>query len=222
MRRIAIAVDGPAGAGKSTIAGKIADKLGILYMDTGAMYRAVTLYIIRNGLDINDFDGIRKLIEDMDINICDNSIYLNGEDVSNEIRLQDVNNLVSPVSAIPFIREKLVILQRKIACNKSVIMDGRDIGTNVLKDADIKIYLTASVEERAERRYNELKKKGVNVNYEVIKQGIIERDRIDSTRETDPLKIADDALVIDTTGKSIEDVSIEILDLIKKRWENAV
>lgn len=222
MKTIAVAIDGPAGAGKSTIARLVASKLGILYIDTGAMYRAVTLYIIRSKTDINNLENIKKIIDEIDINISHYRVYLNGEDVSEEIRSPEVNLLVSEVSAIPCVREKLVDLQRKIASYNSVIMDGRDIGTNVLKDADIKIFLTASIEERARRRHLEEIQKGRDVDYETIRQQISERDKFDSSREINPLKKAPDALVIDSTSETIESVVDKILDIIKKRWYDAV
>jgi len=217
MKNISIAIDGPAGAGKSSIAKAVAEKLGILYIDTGAMYRAVTLSIIRNHINLEDMESIKCLIEKIDIYIENNKIYLNGEDVTEEIRTQEVNKLVSPVSAVNCIRKKLVELQRKMASKDSVIMDGRDIGTNVLIDADIKIFLTASVDERARRRYTELKEKGYEVDYESIKQDIYIRDKRDSSRAVNPLKKAEDALLIDTTYISIEDVIDEILNIVKER-----
>lgn len=217
MKNISIAIDGPAGAGKSSIAQAVAEKLDILYIDTGAMYRAVTLSIIRNHINLEDMESVKCLIEKIDISIKNNKIYLNGEDVTEKIRTQEVNKLVSPVSAVPCIREKLVELQRKVASNNSVIMDGRDIGTNVLINADIKIFLTASVDERARRRYKELKGKGYEVDYESIKQDIYVRDKNDSSRAVNPLKKAEDALLIDTTCISIEDVIDEILSIVKER-----
>lgn len=216
MRSIAIAIDGPAGAGKSTIAKLVADRLGILYIDTGAMYRCVTLSILERNIRLHNEAEIRKILNDMEIHFTGNRIFLNSEDVTEKIRLQEVNNLVSTVSAIPFVREKLVEIQRNIASDNNVIMDGRDIGTHVLKDANVKIFLTASIEERAKRRYMQSKSNGDNIDYDIIKQGICDRDRIDSTREVNPLRKADDAIVVDTTSKSIEAVVEEILDIIKK------
>lgn len=217
MRNIVIAIDGPAGAGKSTIARIIADKLKILYIDTGAMYRAVTLEIIRKSIKLEDIDKIRELIDKIEIELKDNKVYLNREDVTEEIRQQQVSNLVSPVSAIKDVRKKLVELQREMASNNSVVMDGRDIGTNVLKSANVKIFLTASVEERAKRRYTEMVNKGYKVELETIKSEIIMRDKIDSSREINPLKKAEDAIVIDTTDKNIENVVEEIICIVKKR-----
>lgn len=216
MVKITIAVDGPAGAGKSTIAKTVAQRLGVLYIDTGAMYRAVTLSIIRNHIDLSNIHDVEKLVESLDVFINSDRVFLNGEDVTAYVRTDEINKLVSQVSTIPFIRNKLVELQRNMALNNSIIMDGRDIGTNVLVNAKYKIFLTASVDERAKRRYMELKKKGYEVDYSVIKQDICRRDEIDSSREINPLTQADDALVIDTTCKTIEDVVDEILNIVKK------
>lgn len=222
MKKITVAVDGPAGAGKSTIARAVAEMLGILYIDTGAMYRAVTLKVIRDNIDVNNIIFIKNILDNINIVLKGDRVFLDGEDVSKEIRGQDVNNLVSKVAAEPIVREKLVELQRDIARNTSVIMDGRDIGTNVLKDADIKIYLTAEVEERARRRFHELENKGYDVDFESIKNDIVKRDEIDSRREKDPLRAADDAITVDTTGKSIKNVTDEIFDIIKKRWDDVL
>lgn len=222
MKKIAIAVDGPAGAGKSTIAREVAKRLGITYIDTGAMYRAVALNVLRNNVDINDDIQINRLIDQTDIAIKDGRVYLNGEDVSGKIRDREISSLSSPVSAIPYVRKKLVEMQRKLAQCQSVIMDGRDIGTNVLKDADIKIFLTASIDERSKRRYLELKNKGSDVDLESVKSEIIKRDETDRNRKINPLRPADDAMIIDTTGRGVEDVINEILDIIKARWDDAL
>lgn len=211
-----IAIDGPAGAGKSTIARIIAERLGFLYIDTGAMYRAVTLYMIENDISIDDINKITRLMDCMDIRLNNSSIFVNGRDITDEIRSQKVNKLVSPVSAIPEVREKLVELQRNIASENSVVMDGRDIGSNVLKDADVKIFLTASVEERARRRCQEMVQKGVNVDLNIIIKDISIRDKADSERKLNPLIKADDAVVVDTTGKSIDEVVEIILGIIEE------
>lgn len=222
MSEIAIAIDGPAGAGKSTIARIIAGRLNITYIDTGAMYRAVTLFIMRKGIKLEDVDRIKESMESINIKLRDDRVYLNEEDVTEEIRLQEVGGNVSLIAAMPVVREKLVELQRHMADNDSVVMDGRDIGSNVLKNAGVKIFLTASIEERAKRRYTEMVGKGYEVDFESIKSEIILRDKIDSEREFNPLIKAHDAIVVDTTGKSIETVVEEILFIIKARWEGAV
>ncbi|SKA83185.1 cytidylate kinase [Caloramator quimbayensis] len=216
MKNIVIAVDGPAGAGKSTISKIVAERLNIEYIDTGAMYRAITLKIIRKGIGLEDIDSIKKLLNETHIDFINGRIYLDEEDVSEDIRKIEVSSKVSDVAAMPFVRGKLVELQRNMASLKSVIMDGRDIGTNVLKDANIKIFLTASVDERAKRRYKEMIEKGNDVTFEDICRDIENRDRIDSTREVNPLKKADDAVEIDTTSKSIDDVVNEIISIVKK------
>lgn len=219
MKKFSIAIDGPAGAGKSTIAKIIAQRLKIEYIDTGAMYRAITLKAIRRGINISNIYEIIDLLNETDINFMNGRVYLDGEDVSEEIRLPEIGRFVSQVAAIKEVREKLVAIQRNIAKNKSVIMDGRDIGTNVLKDADIKIFLVASVEERAKRRYKELLEKGIEVSYDDIVKEIEKRDHIDSTREVNPLKKADDAIVVNNTNKSLEEVVEEILNIVYKKVE---
>lgn len=217
MKKLSVAVDGPAGAGKSSVARIVAEKLGLTYIDTGAMYRAVALCMVKNGIDIKDLNGIENILNFIDIDLKDGKVYLNGEDVSLAIREQEISRLSSPVSAIPQVRKRLVEMQRKMAEETSVIMDGRDIGTNVLKDADVKIFLTASCEVRAKRRYNELKAKGYDVKLETIMQDIKIRDAADSNREVDPLRVAPDAVIVDTTDMSFDDVVEKILSIIHKR-----
>lgn len=214
--KISIAVDGPAGAGKSTISKIIAERLNINYIDTGAMYRALTLKILRKGIDIKDKEGIIGLLKNTTIDFKDRHIFLDEEIVDEEIRTSDVSRNVSEVSKIKEVRERLVQLQREIASNKSVIMDGRDIGSHVLPDADYKFYLTASIEERGIRRYKEIKKKDKRVSLENIIREIELRDKIDSTREISPLIKCDDAFQIDTTNKSIDEVVDEIIKIIEK------
>lgn len=216
MKKFAIAVDGPAGAGKSTISKLVAQKLGIEYIDTGAMYRAITLKLINNNVNFGDFDNVKKIVENTKVELVNGRVLLDGDDVSEEIRMPYVSTRVSEVAAMPIVRERLVYLQRLMAENTSVIMDGRDIGTNVLKNAEIKIFLTASVEERANRRYIEMQNKGVDITFEEICEDIRKRDTIDSTREVNPLRQAEDAILVDTTGKSIEEVVDEIISIIKK------
>lgn len=215
MSRLVIAVDGPAGAGKSTISKIIAKRLNIEYIDTGAMYRAVTLKLLRDGIEMGNDRLIENALENIEIELLNGRVILNGEDVSEEIRMPYISSNVSEVSAKAQVRKKLVELQRRMALVQSVIMDGRDIGTNVLKDANYKIYLTASVEERGERRYKELLEKGLKVDLQGICRDIENRDSYDMNREINPLRRAEDAILVDTTGKSINEVVEEILEIIR-------
>lgn len=215
MEYIQIAIDGPAGAGKSTIAKKIAKCLDITYIDTGAMYRALTYKVLVNNVDIYNEEEIIKLARESDIKFFQENIYLDNQKVNEEIRSIEVNKNVSYVAKIREVRLILVNLQRKIALDQDVIMDGRDIGTHVLPNARLKIFLTASVEERATRRYTELKGKCNDISFNEIKKDIINRDKIDSERISAPLVKAEDAIVIDTTGLSIDDVVEKIVDLLR-------
>lgn len=219
-RKIVIAIDGPAGSGKSTTAKLLACKLGYKYIDTGAMYRAVTLYWLRKKLPLDEM-VVCSLLGEITINLStqNNSlrIYLNGEDVSEEIRLPEVTKYVSPISTFSCVREYLVEQQRKIGMDGGVVMDGRDIGTVVFPDAELKIYLVASVEERIRRRLNELKQKGVELSEAEVRKQIVERDRIDSTREHSPLRKAEDAIEIDTTNLTIEEQVEKIYQLALER-----
>lgn len=219
MKYINIAIDGPSGAGKSTIAKKIASDLGFLYIDTGAMYRAIGLYMYQNQIDSHDVECIISSLTNIQISLkhIDNvqHIYLNGEDVSTQIREHIISKYASDVSAIPEVRAFLLNLQRSLAKENNIIMDGRDIGTVILPDADIKIYLTASSEDRARRRYLELIEKGQKVEFEQILLDVIERDRNDMNRSEAPLRQAEDAILVDTTGNDLEE-SIQILKSIIK------
>lgn len=215
--RLVIAIDGPAGAGKSTIAKKIAKILKLEYIDTGAMYRALTLKAIEEGVDPEDTEAILELIESTSIYFKDNHIYLDGTRVDEEIRQNIVSRNVSKIAKIKEVREKMVELQRELAKSGSVIMDGRDIGTIVLPDANYKFFVTASVEERARRRYKELIESNQKVTYDQVLSQIKERDRIDSTREISPLQKSPDAYEIDTTNKTIEQCVDEIVDIIEGR-----
>jgi len=206
MKNISIALDGPAGAGKSTVAKRIAEKNSLTYIDTGAMYRAITLKILNCGIDIQDEKAIEKILSETKIDIEGTHIFLDDRQVTDEIRRPEVDQFVSHVAKIPIIRKRLAEIQRKIAENKNVVMDGRDIATAVLPNATYKFFLTASIEERAERRYLELKKKGFEVTLEKIQEEIKNRDKIDMEREIAPLRKAEDAILIDTTGKTIEEV----------------
>jgi len=218
--QIAVAIDGPVGAGKSTVAKLIAKKLGIIYVDTGAMYRSVGLYAVRKGIETTDAEKLREIIDEinLDVEIINGvqNIFMNGENVSDLIRTPEISMAASNVSAVVEVRNKLVDIQRNLSKSKSVIMDGRDIGTVVLPNADTKIYLTASPEERAERRFKELKNKGSNVTYQEVYDDLVLRDRNDSTRAASPLKAADDAIILDTTGMSLDEVVNESIKLINK------
>ena len=211
-----IAIDGPAGSGKSTIAKLIADDLGLVYLDTGAMYRLVTLKALNDGI-LGDLEKIEEMLNNLNIDIRGNRFYLDDIDVSEEIRKPVVSENVSDIAVIREVREKMVDLQRKLSKSKSVILDGRDIGTVVFPNADVKIFLVADAKERANRRHKELIEKGENVRIEEIYENILKRDEIDSTRKESPLKKAEDAIEVDTTSKNIEEVKNEILKIIKKK-----
>lgn len=222
MKNIQIVIDGPAGAGKSTIAKKIASALGFIYIDTGAMYRAVGLKALLCGLDTkNDELSVERLMDDISIKIEHGAdgqhILLDGKDVTPDIRTPKVSIAASNVSAFPTVRKKLAALQRTLAQKDNIIMDGRDIGSYVLPDARIKIFLTASVEERAKRRFNELLEKGENVLYADVLSDIAYRDKNDSERKLAPLKIPEDALVIDTTGNTLEQSIKLVTEAIRER-----
>ena len=212
-----IAIDGPAGAGKSTIAKEIAKRKGVIYVDTGAMYRAMALYLYRKGIAPDDTKAIESACElaDISIDYVDGAqvVLLDGENVNGLIRTQEVSNMASVSSANPKVREKLVALQQKLAGEKTVVMDGRDIGTVVLPDANTKIYLTASSAVRAKRRYDELVEKGEPCNLEVIEREIKERDERDMNREISPLKQAEDAILIDSSELTVEEVSEKIISI---------
>lgn len=215
MRNISVALDGPAGAGKSTIAKIIAEKKNLTYIDTGAMYRAITLKILSLGINLEDVKQIEYILSQSTIDIDEKNIFLDGHLVNDEIRKPKINRSVSHVAKIPIVRIKMVELQRKIASNKNVIMDGRDIGTYVLPQATYKFYLTASIEERAKRRFDELVSKGFHITFEEVRKEIINRDKTDMEREFAPLKQSKDAVMIDTTGKTINQVVEEILFYLK-------
>ena len=215
-----IAIDGPAGSGKSTISKLVAKDLNLIYLDTGAMYRMFTLKLLNEKVSFEDKKKIEELLQNLNINIDKESFFLDGKDVSEEIRKSDVSQNVSKVAAIKEVREKMVDLQRKFSQSKDVILDGRDIGTVVFPNADIKIYLVADLKERAERRYREMLEKGQKVSFEEIYKNIADRDKLDSTREITPLKKAVDAVEVDTTAKSIEEVKKEILNIYKIQLVN--
>lgn len=214
-----IAIDGPAGAGKSTIAKTIAKKLEFIYVDTGAMYRAMALYFIRNGIDPLDENAINAACADVHVGIAYENgaqqVLLNGENVTGLIRTEEVGNMASKTSAYPTVRATLLDLQRDLAKKADILMDGRDIGTNVLPDADLKIYLTASSGVRARRRYDELIEKGEKADLDQIEKDIIIRDKQDMEREIAPLKQAEDAVLVDSSDMTIE----EVVDCIMKEFE---
>ena len=220
-----IAVDGPAGAGKSTIAKAVAAKLGFIYVDTGAMYRAMALYFLRQGIGKEEEAAISAACGQVEITIRyedgSQQVLLNGENVSSQIRNEEVGNMASATSVYLPVREKLVQLQQELAKTANVIMDGRDIGTCVLPDAQAKVYLTASSAVRAKRRYDELKEKGVMCNLEEIEQDIIERDYRDMHREHSPLKQAEDAVLVDSSDMTIEEVIDAIIEIARRKGLDA-
>lgn len=215
MNNLVIAIDGPAGAGKSTIAKIIAKELNINYIDTGAMYRAVTLKCLQNNVNIADENTVIELAKKTEIDFKDNNIYLDGKIVNEEIRTIEVTNNVSNVAKIKEVRYLMVDVQREIGKRSSVILDGRDIGSYVFPNADYKFFLIATPQERGARRYKELVEKGIEVKLQDVIDDIIKRDEIDSSREFAPLVKAEDAIEIDTTGKSIDDVVQSVLNKIK-------
>lgn len=218
MNKINIAIDGPAAAGKSTIAKRVAEALSMIYVDTGAMYRAITLaHLEQPEIEID------KLVEHIDLKLINRSgqrIYLNGSDVSDRIREHDVTSNVSRVASIESVRTKLVNLQQNMTAHKGVVMDGRDIGTKVIPEAELKVYMVASVEERAERRLIDNRNRGIASTFEELKRDIERRDHLDMTREISPLTKAEDAIEIDTTGKSIEEVTAQIIELAKAQCKS--
>ncbi|HIV13873.1 MAG TPA: (d)CMP kinase [Candidatus Pullilachnospira stercoravium] len=216
-----IAIDGPAGAGKSTIARRAAAALSFIYVDTGAMYRAMGLYFLNHGIDPADTAAIEAAVQDVDVSIRyengEQQVYLNGENVTGQIRREEVGDMASRTSVNGKVREKLVQLQQQLAARENVVMDGRDIGTCVLPDATVKIYLTASVEERARRRYLELKEKGQEESLEKIQEDIRDRDHRDMTREISPLRQAEDAVLVDASHMTIEEVTAAVLEAFEER-----
>lgn len=216
-----IAIDGPAGAGKSTVARKVAGKLSFIYVDTGAMYRAMALYLLKKGVKGDSQEDISSVCSGADITIeykdGEQIVILNGENVNSLIRTEEVGNMASVSSANPRVREHLLKLQRNIAASNDVVMDGRDIGTTILPDAEVKIYLTASADTRAKRRFRELEEKGQTCDYEKIRQDIIDRDFRDMNREISPLRQAEDAVLVDSSDMDIEEVTDRILKIYKQK-----
>lgn len=218
---ISIAIDGPSGAGKSTIAKLTAQTLGYIYVDTGALYRAIALYMLENGVDIHDSEAVCAHLKAVEVSLrhIDGSqrVLLCGRDVTREIREHSVSAAASKVSAIPRVREFLLELQRSAAGSADIVMDGRDIGTVVLPQASVKIFLTADVEDRARRRFEELEQSGKAVDYETVLRDIRQRDHDDSTRAVSPLRQADDAVLVDTTGNTLEQSAELVLGIIRDR-----
>lgn len=216
-----IAIDGPAGAGKSTIARRVAKELSFIYVDTGAMYRAMALYLLRKEVNKDDTEQIGNICQDAEISIeyqnGEQIVLLNDENVNSYLRTEEVGNMASVSSAVPRVREKLLSLQRKLARDMSVVMDGRDIGTTILPDADVKIYLTASSLTRAKRRYLELQEKGTVCNLDEIQKDIEERDQRDMNREISPLRQAEDAVLVDSSDLTIQQVVDRILQIFRSK-----
>ena len=217
----AIAIDGPSGAGKSTIAKRVAKELSFIYVDTGAMYRAMALYVLEQNIDPQDQAKVAAVCPDIDVTILYEDgvqqVLLNGKNVSAEIRQEIVGNTASKISVIKEVREKLVALQRQLAAKENVVMDGRDIGTQVLQNATVKIYLTASAKERAKRRYLELQEKGMPGELDQIEADIIERDNRDMNREISPLRQAEDAVLVDASFMGIEEVTAAVIAEFEKK-----
>ena len=214
-----VAIDGPAGAGKSTIAKLVAKEKGYIYVDTGAMYRGLAIHFLDKGIQPQETEKVIEACKDAEVTIAYEDavqhVYLNGKDISSRLRNEEVGNMASVTSAIPEVRKKLLELQQNLAKTQNVIMDGRDIGTCVLPHADVKVYLTASVETRAKRRYQELQEKGEDCNLEEIAHDIEERDRRDMTREIAPLKQAEDGVLVDSSDMTIAEVVKTIVDLCR-------
>ena len=217
MKNLIVAIDGPAGSGKSTIAKLLAKKYDLTYIDTGAMYRMITLYLLENNIHISDLKEIERVLNTVNLDMQGDKFYLDNVDVSTKIREKRINDNVSKVASIKIVRSNLVDLQRKISNNKNVILDGRDVGTVIFPNAQVKIFLIASPEERARRRYNEFLEKKTEITYDEVLKSIKERDHIDSTRDESPFVKADDAIELDSTNLTIEDV----VNFISKEIEKA-
>ncbi len=216
--RCFVVIDGPAGAGKSTVSRKVAEKLGFFYLDTGAMYRAVSLFLMEKGIEPDDVERIQHLLTEIDLEFKGKRLYLNKEDVTLKIRTPEVDKVVSLYSAIPCVRSFLVDMQRRIANEKRfVVAEGRDMATVVFPSAEVKIFLTASAEVRAKRRCEDMKKMGFSVSYDEVLKDVLKRDKIDSTRKCSPLVKAQDAVEINTDNLSIEEVVEKIIEIVRKR-----
>ena len=217
MKNLIVAIDGPAGSGKSTIAKLLAKKYDLTYIDTGAMYRMITLSLLENNIDISDLKEVERVLNTVNLDMQGDKFYLDNVDVSTKIREKRINDNVSKVASIKIVRSNLVDLQRKISNNKDVILDGRDVGTVIFPNAQVKIFLIASPEERARRRYNEFLEKKTEITYDEVLKPIKERDHIDSTRDESPFVKADDAIELDSTNLTIE----EVINFISKEIEKA-
>ncbi len=215
--RIAVAIDGPAGAGKSTIAKLVGKKFDLMYINTGAMYRAVALSAKRNNIKTTEIDSLMNMIDKMEMHFENDDLILNGVNIQDEITLPEISEIVSQYASIPEVRSKLVVLQRKMSEKYNVIMDGRDIGSVVFPNADVKFFMTASPDVRAERRFKELKDKGVKVSYEEVKANVEKRDYIDSHREVSPLVQTEDAVVVDNSCMTIEEEVEMMVKVIESR-----
>ena len=214
-----IAIDGPAGSGKSTTSKLVAERLGISHLDTGSMYRAVTLYFIENNYSVDQVD-VGSIMDSISLEMSDGGVFLNGDDVTTKLRTQEVSGLVSDISSLQEVRSRMVDIQRSISRNQSIVIDGRDIGTVVFPEAEFKFFITASIESRARRRFDELKPSNSDVNLDEISKQINERDHLDSTRSNSPLKKASDAVIIDTTHLDISEQVNMILEIINNNQEN--
>ena len=220
MSRI-VAIDGPAGSGKGTITKKVGEKLGLINIDTGAMFRCVTLNMIQEKVTLEEEEKIKEILKNIKIELKENEeVFLNGINVSQKIREEEVTKMVSPVSVLPMVREKMLILQREMAKGKNVIMEGRDIGTVVFPKANVKIYLDASPEERARRRVKQNQEKGMESSYEEVLKNIMERDKRDLSREIAPLKQAEDAIYIDSSDMTIDEVVDKIIKIIQEKCKD--
>ena len=216
MRKIIIAIDGYSGTGKSSTAKQVSEHLNYIYIDSGAMYRAVTFYFLNNGVDLRDDQQVSNALKNIRIEFMDGCTFLNNRKLDEEIRSMEVNRNVSQVAALSSVRSKLVEMQRKLGMNKGVVMDGRDIGTVVFPNAELKLFMTAEMDIRVERRRMQLLRRGINESFDSIKQNFIKRDRIDTGREDSPLKKADDAIEIDTSHLLLNDQIKKIVNLTKE------
>lgn len=213
-----VAIDGPAGSGKGTITKQVGERLELINIDTGAMFRCVTLNMLEKGIQVEEENKIKEMLAQIEIDLKENGeIFLNGKDVTKRIRENDINHFISPISMIPIVRQKLLELQRKMAEGRNVIMEGRDIGTVVFPNADVKIYLDALPEERARRRVQQNQEKGILISYEEVLKSIKDRDEKDKTRKIAPLRQAEDAIYMDSTNMTVEEVTNEIVRIVKAR-----